>query len=175
MNKFLKNFVYISVVVLMLAAITLVNQVFIKRYQNGYGYIYTNELSKKVTENDLANVDYDYLLKDLNDIDDILKEQVSLEIEKTKKTKYYDIAQEIYSQKINELVRVLNDKLDDEDFYRLESDLDEFQKNIDIAISDLQNTLDSNIELEFYKNKYLYEEKQKKCRDILEMYKGFLK
>ena len=175
MNKnFFKNLGFILLVVLVLIIITYVNQNFFKNSQSGFNDIYTNELANKITNNDLADVNYDYINKDLNSIDDILNEQVNLDLDKVKKTKYYSVAENIYSQKINEIVRILNDKLDNEDFYRLELDLDEFQKNIDFAISDLKDTLDSSIEFEFYKNKYLFEEKQKKCRDILETYKGFL-
>ena len=175
MNKnFFKNLAIILLIVFVLVGITFINQNYFKNRQNGINDIYTNELSQKIATNDLSDVDYEYLSKDLNNVDDILKEQVSLELDKTLKTKYYSIAENIYSQKINEIVRVLNDKLDNEDFYRLELDLDEFQKNIDFAIDDLNTTLDSTIEFELYKNKYLYEEKQKKCRDILETYKGFL-
>ena len=120
-------------------------------------------------------IDYDFIVKDLDSIDDILKEQVNLEMDRVKKTNYYKIAENIYSNKINEIVRVLFDKLDEEDYALLESDIEEFQKNIDFAITNLDNTIESSVEFEFYKNKYLYEEKQKKCRDILETYKGFLK
>ena len=111
-----------------MVAATFVNQNYFKNSQNRFNDIYSNELSEKVLKNDIEDVDYDYILKDLNNIDDILIEQVSLDIDKVKKTKYYSIAENVYSQKINEIVRVLNDKLDDEDFYRLEQDLEEFQK-----------------------------------------------
>lgn len=173
-KNYFKNILIILGIVLVLIAITFVNQNYFKNTQNRDNYIYSNELSEKISKNDLEGINYDYLVKDLNSIDEILIEQVSLDIDKVKKTKYYSIAENVYSQKINEIVRVLNDKLDDEDFYRLEQDLDEFQKNIDFAITDFNNTLESSIEFEFYKNKYLYEEKQKKCRDVLETYKGFL-
>ena len=175
MNKsFFKNLAIILLVVIILLIFTLINQSFLKNGQSGFNDIYSNELSKKISSNDLSDIDYDYINKDLNSIDNILNEQVNLDLDKVKKTKYYSIAENIYSQKINEIVRILNDKLDNEDFFRLELDLEEFQKNIDFAISDLKDTLDSSIEFEFYKNKYLFEEKQKKCRDILETYKGFL-
>ena len=175
MNKsFFKNLAIILLVVIILFIFTFINQNFLKNGQSGFNDIYTNELAKKITNNELSDIDYDYINKDLNSIDDILNEQVNLDLDKVKKTKYYSIAENIYSQKINEIVRILNDKLDNEDFFRLELDLEEFQKNIDFAISDLRDTLDSSIEFEFYKNKYLFEEKQKKCRDILETYKGFL-
>ena len=171
---FIKNILIIFSVVLILIVFTYINQNVIKTKQYGFDDLYTNELAKKIADNDIEGINYDFLNKDLNNIDDILKEQVSLDLDKIRKTKYYSTAEGIYTEKINEIVRILNDKLDDEDFYRLELDLDEFNKNIDFAISDLSNTLDSNIEFELYKNKYLYEEKQKKCRDILETYKGFL-
>ena len=175
MNKnSIKNLIVIFGIVAILIAITYINQNFLKNNQAGINNLYANELSKKISNNDLNDVNYDYLNKDLNSVDEILKEQMALDLDKVMKAKYYSIADNIYSQKINEYVRVLNDKLDNEDFYRLLQDLDEFQKNIEFAISDLNNTLDSSIEFELYKNKYLYEEKQKKCRDILETYKGFL-
>ena len=175
MNKsFFKNLAIILLVVIILLIFTFINQSFLKNGQSGFNDIYSNELSKKISSNDLSDIDYDYINKDLNSIDNILNEQVNLDLDKVKKTKYYSIAENIYSQKINEIVRILNDKLDNEDFFRLELDLEEFQKNIDFAISDLKDTLDSSIEFEFYKNKDLFEEKQKKCRDILETYKGFL-
>lgn len=175
MNKnYIKNLAIILCIVILLFIVTLINQIYFNNPQNRFNDLYTNELSKKISNNDLADVNYDFLNKDLNNVDDILKEQVGLDLDKIMKAKYYSIAEDIYSKKINEIVRVLNDKLDNEDFHRLLLDLDEFQKNIDFAITDLNNTLDSSIEFELYKNKYLYEEKQKKCRDILETYKGFL-
>lgn len=171
----LKKFLIICGIVLILYALTYINQKYIKNSALYNDTLYNNDLATKIDNNDLSRVDYDFINADLNNIDDILKEQVNLEMDRVKKTNYYGIAEKIYSNKINEIIRVLNDKLDDEDFYRLELDLEEFQKNIDFAIIDLDNTIESSIEFEFYKNKYLYEEKQKKCRDILETYKGFLK
>ena len=69
---------------------------------------------------------------------------------------------------------VFNSRLDDEDFERLLVDLDDFDKNLDFAVEDMNRTLESRFDKEYYTNKYLYEEKQKKCREILEAYKGFL-
>ena len=171
----LKKFLIICGIVLILYALTYINQKYIKNSALYNDTLYNNDLATKIDNNDLSRIDYDFINADLNNIDDILKEQVNLEMDRVKKANYYGIAEKIYSNKINEIIRVLNDKLDDEDFYRLELDLEEFQKNIDFAIIDLDNTIESSIEFEFYKNKYLYEEKQKKCRDILETYKGFLK
>lgn len=173
-ENIIKRIVVLLCIITVLLVLTYVNQNLIKNDLIFNNNLYSNELSIKINNNDLTGVDYDFLNKDLNSIDDILKEQVNSDVDRLKKTEYYGIAENIYSNKINELVRVLNDKLDDEDFYRLELDIDDFQKNIDFAISDLQNTIESTVEFEYYKNKYLYEEKQKKCRDILESYKGFL-
>lgn len=173
-ENIIKRIIVLICIIVVLLVLTYLNQNFIKNDLIFNNNLYNNELSIKIKNNDLDGVNYNFLNDDLNSVDDILKEQVNSDVDRVKKTEYYGIAQNIYSNKINELVRVLNDKLDDEDFYRLELDIDDFQKNIDFAINDLENTIDSSVEFEYYKNKYLYEEKQKKCRDILETYKGFL-
>ena len=175
MNKnFIKNLIVLSIIVLILLLLTFINQFYFKKNTINYDKYYKNELAIKIYNNDLNGVDYNFLNNDLTSIDDILKEQLSYDIDMIKKSEYYNVAQNVYTQKMYELVRVLNDKLDDEDFNRLELDIDDFQKNIDFAISEIQNTLDSSIDIEYNTNKYLYEEKQKKCREILETYKGFL-
>lgn len=173
-KNILKRSLVLIAFILVLFLLTFINQNYIKNNNIFNNNLYSNELSNKIKNNDLKDVDYKFINDDLNSVDDILKEQVNLDVDRLKKTEFYGIAEKIYSNKINEIVRVLNDKLDDEDFHRLELDIDDFQKNIDFAITDLENTIESTVELEYYKNKYLYEEKQKKCRDILETYKGFL-
>ncbi len=173
-KNILKRSIILIVFILVLLALTFINQNYIKNNNIFNNNLYSNELSNKIKNNDLNEVNYKFINDDLNSIDDILKEQMNFEVDRLKKTEYYGIAENIYSNKINEIVRILNDKLDDEDFHRLELDIDDFQKNIDFAITDLENTIESTVEFEYYKNKYLYEEKQKKCRDILETYKGFL-
>ena len=171
----IKKILIIVIILSILYLLTYVNQNYIKNNASFSDSLYNNDLTIKIDKNDIAKIDYDFIVKDLDSIDDILKEQVNLEMDRVKKTNYYKIAENIYSNKINEIVRVLFDKLDEEDYALLESDIEEFQKNIDFAITNLDNTIESSVEFEFYKNKYLYEEKQKKCRDILETYKGFLK
>ncbi len=173
-KNILKRSIILIVFILVLLALTFINQNYIKNNNIFNNNLYSNELSNRIKNNDLNEVNYKFINDDLNSIDDILKEQMNFEVDRLKKTEYYGIAENIYSNKINEIVRILNDKLDDEDFHRLELDIDDFQKNIDFAITDLENTIESTVEFEYYKNKYLYEEKQKKCRDILETYKGFL-
>ena len=173
-KNILKRSIILIVFILVLLALTFINQNYIKNNNIFNNNLYSNELSNRIKNNELNEVNYKFINDDLNSIDDILKEQMNFEVDRLKKTEYYGIAENIYSNKINEIVRILNDKLDDEDFHRLELDIDDFQKNIDFAITDLENTIESTVEFEYYKNKYLYEEKQKKCRDILETYKGFL-
>lgn len=164
----------IIIVIALLIIITSINQRFINGTFVFKEKLYENELAKKVTNNDVADVTYDFLNDDLNSIDGILKEQLSLDIDKNKKCEYYRIAKDVYTEKINELTMVFNSRLDDEDFERLLIDLDDFEKNLDFAIEDMDRTLESSFDKEYYTNKYLYEEKQKKCREILEAYKGFL-
>ncbi len=172
-NVFKKIFILVIIIAILLL-LTFINQNYIKNDILFSDDLYKNELSEKINNNDIDDINYDFLYKDLNSIDDILKEQLNSDVDRLRKTKYYAIAENIYSNKINEITRILTDKLDDEDFLRLQLDLEEFQKNIDFAISDLEKNIESSVELDYYKNKYMYEEKQKKCRDILETYKGFL-
>ena len=153
--KSIKNFLVIISIVLVLFILTFINQKYIRNSTLFNDVLYNNDLATKIDKNDLSNVNYDFINEDLNTIDDILKEQVNLEMDKVKKANYYGIAENIYSKKIYEIIRVLNDKLDDEDFFRLESDMDEFQKNIEYAIIVFDNTIESSVEFEFYKNKYL--------------------
>ena len=170
----IKVIVGIVLVIIVLIAITLINQRFINGTFVFKEKLYENELAKKVSNNDVANITYEFLNDDLNSIDGILKEQLSLDIDKNKKCEYYKIAEKVYTEKINELTMVFNSRLDDEDFERLLVDLDDFDKNLDFAVEDMNRTLESSFDKEYYTNKYLYEEKQKKCREILEAYKGFL-
>ena len=174
LKSIIKRVLIISIILLILYSLTYINQNYIKSSASFSDSLYNNDLIINIDKNDISKIDYDFIVKDLDSIDDILKEQVNLEMDRAKKTNYYKIAEDIYSNKINEIIRVLYDKLDEEDYNILESDIEEFQKNIDFAITNLDNTIESSVEFEFYKNKYLYEEKQKKCRDILETYKGFL-
>lgn len=170
----IKSIFLICLIVLLLLILTYVNQNFIKDSFVQEEVLYENLLAKRVSENDVDNIDYNFLSEDLNSIDGILKEQLALNLDRNRKSKYYSVAEKIYSEKINELTRILNEKLDDEDFNRLQLDLDEFKTNIDYAVEDIKNTLESTVDIEYYTNKYIYEEKQKKCRELLETYKGFL-
>ena len=173
-KNIIKKIIILVFIISALLILTYINQNYIKNNTLFHDDLYKNELSEKINSNDIDDINYAFLNSDLNSIDDILKEQLNSDVDRLRKTKYYAIAENIYSNKINEITRILTDKLDDEDFLRLQLDLEEFQKNIDFAIIDLDNNIESSVEFEYYKNKYLYEEKQKKCRDILETYKGFL-
>ena len=173
-KNILKKTIILIIIIVILLILTFINQNYIRNDVFFNNDLYKNELAEKINNNDIDDVNYDFLNNDLNSIDDILKEQLNSDVDRLRKTKYYEIAENIYSNKINEITGILTDKLDDEDFLRLQLDLEEFQKNIDFAISDLEKNIESSVEFEYYKNKYLYEEKQKKCRDILETYKGFL-
>ena len=72
-KDFFKNLFLLLLIVVLLFAISLLNRYVIINNQNKYDKIYQNELSKKITNNDLEDVNYEYILEDLNDIDDILK------------------------------------------------------------------------------------------------------
>lgn len=164
----------IFILVFILLLLTLFYQNVIKRNFSNYEILYDNKLATMIMENDVDGVDYNFLIDDLNSIDGILKEQILFEFDKNKKKTYYSIAEKIYTEKMHEYISILNRKLDDEDFGLLQLDIDDFEKNLDFAIEDMQKSLESTFDIEFYANKYLYEEKQSKCRELLETYKGFL-
>lgn len=162
-------------IAVILLIITLINVKVIKRNHLYEEDLYKNELSKSIGSNNIDKIDYDYIKKDLNELDNIIKEQLKVDIDIKKKTEYYKSAQEIYGNKLNEIVRILNDKLDDEDFELLQLDIDEFYINIDFALDEIKATNKSTIDVSYNTNKYLYEEKQRKCHEIADNYKGFLK
>ena len=173
-TKSYKPILIILSFVVVLFILTAINQYFIKNNLFSNDELYDNMLSKKVESRDFSNINYSFLIKDLEYVDNITQEQLLLDTDKKKKSKMYDVAQDLYTHKINEYSSVLNEKLDNEDFNLFQSDIDEFQKYIDLAIIDINNTLESPLDVDYYVNKYLYEEKQKKCHEILENYKGFL-
>ena len=173
-TKSYKPILIILSFVVVLFILTAINQYFIKNNLFSNDELYDNMLSKKVESRDFSNINYSFLIKDLEYVDNITQEQLLLDTDKKKKSKMYDVAQDLYTHKINEYSSVLNEKLDNEDFNLFQSDIDEFRKYIDLAIIDINNTLESPLDVDYYVNKYLYEEKQKKCHEILENYKGFL-
>ncbi|MBQ2204834.1 MAG: hypothetical protein II411_02935 [Lachnospiraceae bacterium] len=173
-TKSYKPILIILSFVVVLFILTAINQYFIKNNLFSNDELYDNMLSKKVESRDFSNINYSFLIKDLEYVDNITQEQLLLDTDKKKKSKMYDVAQDLYTHKINEYSSVLNEKLDNEDFNLFQSDIDEFRKYIDLAIIDINNTLESPLDVDYYVNKYLYEEKQKKCHEILENYNGFL-
>ena len=173
-KKSYKSILLILSFVIVLLILTVINQYLIKNNLFSNDELYDNMLSKKVESRDFSNINYNFLIKDLEYVDNITQEQLQIDNDKKKKSKMYDVAQDLYTHKINEYSSVLNEKLDNEDFNLFQSDIDEFQKYIDLAIIDINNTLESPLDVDYYVNKYLYEEKQQKCHEILENYKGFL-
>lgn len=174
MEDIYKKIGFVIIIPIVLIAITFINKNFVKSKSLLGDDVYINELSDRISKNDIEGIDYDFIKKDFEQIDIILKEQIAEPVDKKKKTNFYAIACDIYDNKINELCRVLNDKLNDSDFERLNSDIDEFNKNIDFALADIDSKIDSTIDSEYYKSKYQYEEKMNKCHELLETYKGFL-
>lgn len=173
-KNFLKTFITVSFIAILLVVISFIN-VNVLKVKREEQRIYKNEVSILLDNNDIESIDYDFILNDLNRLDNVIIEQLNLDLDIKKKTEYYSFAQNIYTNKINEIVRVLNDKLDDQDFEALLLDIDEFYKNIDFALEEIKNTNKSSIDVDYNSNKYVYEEKQKKCHELIENYKGFLK
>lgn len=161
-------------IALIFLVISMANRYFVKKNSSEEEKYYKNELSQKINKNDISGINYDYIVNDLENIDKILKEQLAQVEDINKKTSYYYQSQNIYNNKINEIVMILNEKLDDEDFERLNEDLNEFYKNLDYATDEIKKTNTSTIDSSYYTYKYYYEEKQGKCKDLINTYKGFL-
>ena len=174
MENIYKKISLILIIPIVLVIITLINKNFVKSKLILGEDVYVNALSDKINKNEIDDIDYNFIKKDFDQVDIILKEQIAEPVDKKKKTNLYMIACDIYTNKLNELCRVLNDKLDDADFERLNNDIDEFNKNLDFALADIDSKIDSTIDSEYYKSKYQYEEKMNKCHELLETYKGFL-
>lgn len=174
MENIYKKISFVLIIPIVLAVVTFINKNLVKSKLILGEDVYVNALSDKISRNEIEDIDYDFIKKDFDQIDIILKEQIAEPVDKKKKTNLYMIACDIYDNKLNELCRILNDKLDDADFERLNNDIDEFNKNLDFALADIDGKIDSTIDSEYYKSKYQYEEKMNKCHELLETYKGFV-
>lgn len=174
MKYILKKIALIIAIPIIFILLTFINKKFIKSKPIIEEELYVNELSNKINNNDFNDINYDLIKKDFEQIDVILQEQIAGVMDKKKKTVILGIACDIYINKLNELCSILTNKLNDVDFERLTIDIDEFNKNLDFALSDIDNKIDSTIDSKYYRNKYEYEERMNKCHEILETYKGFL-
>ena len=135
---------------------------------------YENEIKQKILSQDFDDIKYDNIINDFEYIDNMLHKKINESTDTIEKTKNYESAYNIYKNKMYEIVSILNNKLNDEDFEILENDISEFEKNLDFAATEMQKSIVSSIDLEFYKNKYLYEEYRQKYISYLNIYKGYL-
>lgn len=174
-NRYKKCIVIIFVILVIFMLLTSINVMLHKRNKLIDKDGDLSALTKKINSNDISDVDFDFINKNLNMLDDYIgKEIEKKDYDLKKKSSVYEASEKIYENMMIEIRYVLNEKLDDEDFKLLEKDLDEFNKNLDFAIEDIGNTIKSTIEADYYINKYKYEEKQNKCHEIINTYKGFL-
>ena len=166
MNKYIKKYFPFILLPIILYIITLVNKIYFKEnVLTNREYILSNNVESS----------YETLINNLDETDSVVALQITNSNDKIKKTEIYRQAERLYKNKTNEIVAILNKKLNDDDFLLLELDLDEFDKNIDFALENFDKTIESTVDSDFYKNRYLYEERQKKVRELVETYKGFLK
>lgn len=178
LTNYLKNnkkvIIFILLIVVVLVSLTIINQNVLNGTLLYEEYLYRNDLATKVDNADYDNINYELIDKDLTDIENILKEQISLNLNNNKIVEYYAVANNIYIEKFKEITIVLTHKLDSETYSRYQMELKDFDDYLQFNIEDLRNKYISTVDYKFYKNKFLYEEKQKKIREILEEYKSFL-
>lgn len=168
-----KQYFFIFLFVLFLFVTTQIHEYYIEHNDNQIDINVVNDLQQKIDNNDYDDINYEYLNKNLTDVDSVLKYILNKTKMHSKKTFYYKQASNIYQNKINEIVSLLNLKLNEDDFKILMEDLETFYKEIDNAENEIDVVNDSSTETEYYINKYNYEEKQKKCHELIETYKGF--
>ena len=179
LTNYIKNnknvILIICIVIVILIALTIYNQNFNNTDNVLDEELYSNEVSRMVTSGDIENINYEMLLKDFNDFDNILKEQIALNPNRNKQIEYYKTADTIYTNKFEELLKILSVKLDKMQYDELILDISNFNRITNNETISLKNTIESSIEYKLLRNKYTYEVKQAKYKEILSTYKDFLK
>lgn len=174
MIKQLKNVIPFIIIAILLFAFSLFNKYFIKA-KKVQDVSINKIVSDKVLNNDISDIDYTLLIKNLNELDNTIKLKLVTDEGKKKKVDYYNSAANIYQNKLTEILYILSKKLNNDDYAKILTDIGELNKKIDSEIESISMKYESSIDVEYYSAKYEFEAKQKKCRTLLEQYKGYLK
>lgn len=174
MNKQAKTLIPFIIIAVVLIFISIINTIFVKNSKNNNELRYHNLLRSSIKSGDISEIDYEYLILDLQAIDEILEDMLQADVDIKKKTEYYKIAENVYENKINEICAILNSKLDDIDFENLQIDIDEFRNKLNAESNELKSTIRSTVDLEYAINKNYFENKKNMCRELIEKYKEFL-
>lgn len=174
MIKQLKTIVPFIIIAFILLILSLLNKYFVKA--EIIPDVSINKIvSDKVLKNDITDINYILLLKNLDELDDTIKIKLATDEGKKRKIDYYNAASEIYQNKLNEILYILDKKLINDDYVKLMSDINKFNKKIDDDMELISMKYESSIDVEYYSAKNIFESKQKKCHSLLEQYKEFLK
>lgn len=168
-----KNIILPIIFALILFIVSIINTTIKSENRNLHGE-YKNTIKEKILSNDFNDIKYKNIIEDFEYIDSMLNKKIAESEDTIEKTKIYETSYNIYKNKLYEIISILNNKLNDEDFGILENDISEFEKNIDFAITEMENKIISSIDFKYYKNKYLYEEYRQKYISYLNIYKGYL-
>lgn len=173
--NYIKKFFPLFIFLFILLIITIINKNAILNIPNK-NQTYENELNNIIASDDkekIENINYEFILEDINNIERIIKNSISDAKDINKKASYYDYAQDIFEKKINEIVFILNSKLNDEDFQILFTKLEDFNKELEFECDEISKNYISSLDALFNINKLKYEKKKDFCYEILEFYSGY--
>lgn len=169
-----KVVISILILLLILGAYTIYNVSGLRDRHSKVEDIYANQLSKLVASGSYDDIDYSLIKKDFDDIGNIIKEQITINLENNVDDESFIVANNIYTEKMSEFTKIMNHKLDEETYKIYLDDIDNFEKDIKFNLDAKKNELLSESEFARYKNQYSYYEKQRFLYEMLEKYKSFI-
>ena len=169
-----KIIISIFILLLLLAVYTVYNSSGLRNQHNKEEDIYENLVSKLVADGNYDDINYSMVKKDFDDIGNIVKEQITINLENNVDEESYLVANNIYTEKVTEFTKILNYKLNDENYRLYLDDLDTFDKDLKFDLDSKKTEIISESEFIRYKNEYSYQEKQRFLYEMLEKYRNFL-
>ena len=169
-----KVIISILILLILLSAYTVYNVSGLGDRDSNNEDIYENLVSKLVTNDSFDEIDYYLIKKDYDDIANIMKEQITINLENNIDEKSYIVANNIYTEKMSEFTKIMNNKLDDTTYNMYLEDVESFEKDLNFNLDSKKNDILSEPEFVRYSNEYNYQEKQRFLYDMLEKYRNFL-
>ena len=160
--------------VIILIALSYINASALKNNNSYNEDIYENKLASFVARNEFDDINYDLVKKDFDDMGNIIKEQISLNLENNVESESYIVADKIYTEKLTEFSTILSHKLDTEAYSLYREDLETFGKELSFTLESKKNEILSTTEYVNFKNQYSYMAKQDFLYKMLEKYKTYL-
>ena len=169
-----KVVISILILLILLAIYTIYNVSGLGSRDSEQEDIYENLVSKLVVDSNFDEINYNLIKKDYDDIDRIIKEQITINLENNVDEESYIVANNIYTEKMSEFDKIMNYKLDDATYKMYINDVDSFEKDLNFNLDSKRNEIISDSEFIRYKNEYSYQEKQRFLYEMLDKYRNYL-